>query len=744
MEAGRALADQSSGHRPYGGAIMSDIKQRLYDLLPAIYRIKDAENGQPLNALLEVIEREFRLIESDIDSLYDNWFIETCDEWAVPYLGDLLGVKGLAPLDAEDYSQRAYVANALSHRRRKGTSLVLEQVARDITGWPARAVEFYRTIAVAQNQNHVRLSSPSFLDLRSCSNLEHLDGPFDTAAHAVDVRRISTDGGKYNIKNVGLFLWQMQSCPVTKSTACRFKEGRYWFNPLGYDMPLFNRPRAALQADHSIDEINVPGMLSRRDLYEDLELFKRSISEGKDGVSKYLADQPSLQIFLDEQCISPEEIVICDLEDWDDPILTPDGPSGARVAIDPEMGRLALLDKNLPCLVQVSYSYGSSGDIGGGPYNRRESMQGWLEALTGIEDIWVRGVSQGKNATENGTDPSLEKAIAQWNEYPSTDKPRVGIIILMDSGSYELKTLQTIDLPDNSRLGIVSASWPRMAVSEDVQSLIDFLVLDGQRPHLKGDIYVRTPASKESAGELYLNGLLIEGKMQILANNPGSLQITMDHCTLVPEKGGLNARGNGKLKIKMDRCICGPVSMESNAASLRASGSIIDRGKSIDLALYVPEMDLCLEECTILGATQARSLLASNCIFTDRVSIERQQIGCVRFCYLPNNSRPPRRYHCQPEMALAASNACRVDGGTAESEESIKARVAPVFRSVHYDHLRYGELSSISAEEILKGSEDGSEMGAFSCLKRSQREENLRACLKEYLRLGLDAGIIKV
>ena len=198
------------------------------------------------------------------------------------------------------------------------------------------------------------------------------------------------------------------------------------------------------------------------------------------------------------------------------------------------------------------------------------------------------------------------------------------------------------------------------------------------------------------------------------------------------------------MNIKMDRCICGSALLESNAASLRAFGSIIDRGNSIDFALNAPETDLCLEECTVLGATQARSLLASNCIFTDRVSIERQQIGSMRFCYLPNSSRAPRRYRCQPEMALAAAYACREEGWEAESEDSIKARVAPVFRSVHYDHLRYGELSSLSAEEILKGSEDGSEMGAFSCLKRPQREENLRACLKEYLRLGLDAGIIKV
>lgn len=63
---------------------MSD---RLYQLLPAIYRLRDAAEGEPLRALLAVVEEEFNLLEADIDRLYDNWFIETCDEWVVAYLG---------------------------------------------------------------------------------------------------------------------------------------------------------------------------------------------------------------------------------------------------------------------------------------------------------------------------------------------------------------------------------------------------------------------------------------------------------------------------------------------------------------------------------------------------------------------------------------------------------------------------------------------------------------------------------
>ncbi len=68
---------------------------RLYNLLPMIYRLKDAGEHESLRALLAVIESELKTIELDIDALYDNWFIETCDEWVVPHIGELLGIDNL-------------------------------------------------------------------------------------------------------------------------------------------------------------------------------------------------------------------------------------------------------------------------------------------------------------------------------------------------------------------------------------------------------------------------------------------------------------------------------------------------------------------------------------------------------------------------------------------------------------------------------------------------------------------------
>src|SRR5213595_3343252 len=129
---------------------------RLYELLPVVHRMRDAEQGYSLQALLRVITEQIKIVEDDIQQLHENWFIETCEEWVVPYLGDLLGVRGLHPITHATFSLRGLVANTMAYRRRKGTATALEQLARDSTDWPAHAVEFFELLDTTQNYNHLR------------------------------------------------------------------------------------------------------------------------------------------------------------------------------------------------------------------------------------------------------------------------------------------------------------------------------------------------------------------------------------------------------------------------------------------------------------------------------------------------------------------------------------------------------------------------------------------------------------
>ena len=156
-----------------------DATERVLALLPAHVRNRDDASGGLLRALIEAVAAELAVLEADLDELYASWFAETCPEWVVPYLADLLGVASLPPdVSTAGVSRRAFVANTVAYRRRKGTPAAAEQVARDATGWPARAVEYYRLLAAATHTQHVRLTPDGRPDRPATVSLRRLETRF--------------------------------------------------------------------------------------------------------------------------------------------------------------------------------------------------------------------------------------------------------------------------------------------------------------------------------------------------------------------------------------------------------------------------------------------------------------------------------------------------------------------------------------------------------------------------------------
>ena len=237
---------------------------RLYDLLPAVHRMRDEERGGPLRALLSVIGEQVDVVEQDIARLYDNWFIETCDDWVVPYIADLIGYRtvqeaGLAPATsspadlrrARRLVPRREVADTLAFRRRKGTLALFDELAGSVTGWPARAVEFYRLLGWTQHLSHLHADRGRSIDLRDGDALERLNGPFDRLAHTVDVRRTVSRRqiGRYNIPSIGVFIWRLKPYSVTDCRPlCIESEGPecFTFSILGNDTQLYTKPDPAL------------------------------------------------------------------------------------------------------------------------------------------------------------------------------------------------------------------------------------------------------------------------------------------------------------------------------------------------------------------------------------------------------------------------------------------------------------------------------------------------------------------
>jgi hypothetical protein len=712
----------------------------LYELLPAAYRTRDAALGDPLRALLGVIEAEFRTLQDDIDRLYDNWFVETCDEWVVPYIGDLLGVRPLLPIGDGVFTQRASVANTIGYRRRKGTAAMLEQLARDVTGWPAKAVEFFQLLAATQFLNHVRPASHGTVDLHQPSPLELTDSPFDQATHTTEVRHIDNCRGRYGIANVGLFLWRLQSYPLTTVTARPVPAvppsgiGHYTFSPLGLDAPLFNLPRTETAVTQLAAETNVPGPLRRRALHDELDARRQGQLRERSG---FFAPDPVFEVFLDgaPEPVPLDRVAICDLSDPPTPL--PAGwkrpPAGADVGVDPVLGRLALPGGATDVAVEVSYAYGYPADLGGGPYDRRQSLDAALPR--GWRPDRQLGVSRAE--TSGGADlyTTLAAAVDAWNQHPVA----LGVIAVMDSRSYgppEDPALPEIVVPAGCRLVIVAADWPEDPPDDLGQRnrTPGRLTPSGRRPHLAGPVRVRgtAPAGHLDPGELVLDGVLVDGGLLVAPGNLGRVRVA--HTTLVPTAGAASlavASGpqpeqrNDSLRLVLERCISGPLAVAEDVVAVAIGDSIIDAADGHHgVAVAAPATDI--QSSTVLGGVKARTLDAGNSIFTERVTVERRQSGCVRFCYLPLSSAAPRRFRCQPAGPEAA------------------ARVVPRFASVSYGQPVYGQLAVSCPDEIARGAEDEGEMGAFHFLQQPRRIDNLRASLDEYLRFGLEAGIFLV
>src|SRR5437016_5163863 len=160
--------------------------QRLYSRVPNHYRAFDAERGQPLLALLRVIGTQAANLRQDLDDLWDDFFIETCEDWAVPYLGALTGTN-LLPQDVGQ-SNRLDVWNTVIWRRSKGTPAMLRALAQAITEWPTDLAEFFQTLGWSQNMNHRRMEHPLHPDLRDPFPLSLLGRAADPVAHAADFK----------------------------------------------------------------------------------------------------------------------------------------------------------------------------------------------------------------------------------------------------------------------------------------------------------------------------------------------------------------------------------------------------------------------------------------------------------------------------------------------------------------------------------------------------------------------------
>jgi hypothetical protein len=695
----------------------------------------------PLHSLLLVIQEQLAILADDLDQLYDDQFIETCAQWVIPYIGDLIGyqsVKGIAP--AID-NPRSEVAETISLRRRKGTVLVMEQLARDVTAWGAHAVEFFRVLGDTQYMNHLRLWNHYGPDLRCWKHGVYIGTGFDRTAHKVDVRRIAVRRGRYNIQNIGIFLWSLNAYSVTKDQAAVSAVDPHClrFSSLGMDIPLFHRaiPQGEDITD-SAQPFNVADRLKRRVLCDDLP-------KGVGAV--YYGEGKSLVVYLDDKPLNPYEIRVANLSGVDSSWANmPAGGDIYRAVIDPELGRVALppapAGGALPS-VKVSYHYGFNANIGGGEYARGNSF---LVA----DKAFVFPFPDPANYA------NLQGAI----DFAINKLTVNGAVAVQINTSETYPQVGTLDLKIDVPAGCT----------------VELRAADGKRPTLLLDSEINVFGGESST--FVLNGLLVAASAAMApnastvalvhvpanradgsANQLEALEIS--HCTLVPgwsldtsgapQFGGqpnLVAEPAG-LTVTARKSILGAI-RSGEFVKVTAFDTIIDATDPTSVAIAdldgiagvgsltvggvdpLDSSDTPPHGCTVVGKVHAVLLsvvsdsilwagLTKTDSWTTGLIADRKQEGCVRFSFLPAGAKTPRRYEC--------------------IERSV-AGPQPIFFALRYGRPGYMKLLASTPDVVRRGADDGGEMGAFHFVLAPLRETDLRVRMQEYMPVGLEFGVI--
>lgn len=389
----------------------------LFARLPEVYRSYDAEQtpADQLRAYLAAVEAAFGAVHDSIGQLYEDLFIDTCDDWVIPYIADLLGT---SHLNGDPRTLRADVADTIALRRRKGTRGAIERLAVNLSGWACRAVELRENLGWTQHLNHQRPDAggaPPYADpartrfhvagggtapLRDPALLALRGTPFDPLMYTADVKP-ALDGSRHvNLPNLAIFLWRLAAYrllrvrPLVKGVSnlgaqpagmARFIV-RIDLHPLDLPVRLFNTSRPGfLQADSSGGGISpltepdaVPGPLLRARLDSDSPAGNPSayarvdyFDAGAAPPTGFDLGDVGLHLFL-PQSLPPLLVPPAPLSEWrwrwrgDNLCAWESGlrraTASGEIVVDPQLGRLLIGLDTAAQAAEIAVANGSGFD----------------------------------------------------------------------------------------------------------------------------------------------------------------------------------------------------------------------------------------------------------------------------------------------------------------------------------------------------------------------------------------------
>ncbi len=443
---------------------MSDKRVPLYSRLPEIYRIKDDEIRQEgqLKNYLAIVEDVLGKVHENIEQLYHDLFIETSDDWVIPYIGDLLGTTHLSG----DYrTLRADVADTIALRRRKGTIGAIELLTYDLTGWGVHCVELRENMLWNQNLNHQRhdaggnppygeTSSTNIntvirggtITLRDPAVLSLLNTPFDQFAHTADLKAQINSSILYNIPNLAIFLWRLCAYRVDVSKPLFNKIFKnpapklpgdakfivsFFVHPLGEPVTLFNinhyNHEARPPVITLIDEVPGPVPFARLNESSEGGVPDKYVSTGiydstDPGLYDLVINDNGLQFHLPESSFNGDKWTFRgdNLCAWNSAVVPE--IKNREIIIDPVIGRILIgVDTNAEALdikknLLLTYTYGAVGKVGAHPISRSATPAEWNGEAVILKSVNFHLNPNGLRDALNNIQDSTKPIVIEIND----------------------------------------------------------------------------------------------------------------------------------------------------------------------------------------------------------------------------------------------------------------------------------------------------------------------------------------
>jgi hypothetical protein len=374
------------------------------------------------------------------------------------------------------------------------------------------------------------------------------------------------------------------------------------------------------------------------------------------------------------------------------PLPSPGTPPGASAQFSPA---------HLSPAGWASYHDRFCANVGGGAYPR---------VLAQPSEARLYRV---RKTCAEGEFATITQALAQWQaDKQGAAAPRSAVIDIADSATYHEAPQFHLEPGEQLQLRAASMARPVLRMFDYGSGVPEQIRISG------------APGS-----HLTLDGLLVAGGAVEVdqrcaeAGAQERFHVTLRHCTLVPNwdpestgaapwrvKPSVMLRAAG-VALRVDHSIVGPIRVARGVqAALHVGDSVVDAGHEAGLALADADHGAApatasFVRTTVIGLAQVEEIaLAENSIFLGPLLAVRRSAGSVRFCYVAQGSRTPRREYCQPDLALQAAS-----GSMSRATEHVRPR---------YDALRYGapgycQLTPDCAIEISCGADDDAAMGAF-------------------------------